>query len=107
MTVGSVQAYKQALRSMEAATEQVEAFVEEITHAATILRRWEQVTILNLGIGFPPGAELESINADNWPTSQQLAEALAEWHNCRNALNNAWQAIPETQRTGLQPPLYH
>jgi hypothetical protein len=107
MNVDPIQAYKQAIRSLEAATEQVEAFVEEITHAATILRRWEQVKILNLGVGFPPGAELESINADNWPTSQQLAEALAEWHNCRNTLNNAWQAIPETQRTGLQPPLYH
>ena len=66
MAVDPVQAYKQALRSLEAATDRVEAFVEEITHAATILRRWEQVTILNLGICFPPGAELESINADNW-----------------------------------------
>jgi hypothetical protein len=107
MALDLVQAYKQALRSFEAATERVEEFVEEITHAATILRRWEQVTILNLGVGFPPGAELESINADNWPTSQQLSEALAEWHNCRHVLNNAWQAIPETQRIGLQPPLSH
>jgi hypothetical protein len=104
MAVDPIQAYRHALHSLEATTERVETFVEEITHAATMLRRWEQVTILNLGIDFPPEAQLESINADAWPTSQQLAEALSEWHNCYNAVKNAWQAIPNTQRMGLQPP---
>lgn len=104
MSIDSIQNYQEALRKLESARHKVDRFVIEINNGANSLRTWDQVVISNVQVGFPPEAHVHSINADNWPTAQQLAEALSEWHKANHAVNNAWQAIPKEHKTGLQPP---
>jgi hypothetical protein len=104
MSTNSIQDYQESLRKLEAARNKVERFVVEIKNGANSLLAWDQVVISNVQVGFPPEAQVHSINADNWPTAQQLAEALSEWHKANHAVQNAWQAIPKADRTGLQPP---
>jgi len=104
MATDRIQAYQEALKKLEVTTRQVEHYVGEIQNGATKLRNWESVVISNSGVGFPAEAHGESIDANTWPSAQQLAEALSEWHKARHTVNNAWSAIPEERRTGLQPP---
>lgn len=104
MATDLIQAYQEALKQLETSTSQVERYVVEILNGASKLRHWESVVISNSGIGFPIEAHGESIDANNWPSAQQLAEVLSEWHKVYHAVNNAWNAIPKDRRVGIQPP---
>jgi hypothetical protein len=107
MATDPIAVYQEAINNLEKATRTAENFVEVITDAANKLRDWKHTIISNSGIGFP--AELvmgqhPSINAQNWPTADRLAEALAGWHKVRHAASNAYSAIPDNRRGVVQPP---
>jgi len=104
MSEDPIQPYLEALRNLEVITRQVEHVVGEIIKGAEALRDWKHVTVANGKTSFPAEALRNSINPDNWPTIQQLAETLSEWHQSRRAVENAWNAIPRDRRFGLQPP---
>lgn len=97
--------YQEALKKLATATRSVEKYVAAITDMSNKLQNWKRVTISNVGnISFPIEASEQSINADNWFTAEQLAETLSNWHKARHEVDNAWNAIPREDRTGLQPP---
>jgi len=104
MSEDPIQTYQEALSNLEAATRQVERLVSEVVKAGKVLQNWKHVTVADGKTGFPPEAHVYSINPDNWPSAQQLAEVLSGWHQSRHAVNNAWNAIPRDRRVGLQPP---
>ena len=104
MSEDPIQTYLEVLRNLEVVTRQVEHVVGEVIKVAGALRDWKHVTVANGKTSFPAEALKNSINPDNWPTIQQLAESLSGWHQSRRAVENAWNAIPRDRRFGLQPP---
>jgi len=105
MAEDKIRRYQEALRELEVATRNVEKYVATITDVSEKLQNWDRVVISNVGdIGFPPEAHVKSINADDWFTAIQLAEALSNWHKVCHEVRNAWNAIPSENRMGLQPP---
>ena len=106
MSFDPISTYQEALHNFTDATRRVEACVNTIIDAAHKLQDWKSVCVSNTSIGFPARVASSgiSINAMDWPTAEQLAQALASWHVTRSAVHNAWLMIPGDRRPGLQPP---
>lgn len=106
MSFDPVSTYQEALHNFTVATHRAEACVNTITDVADKLQDWKSVCVSNTSIGFPGRVASSgiSIDARDWPTAEQLAQALSSWHTTRNAAHNAWQMIPADRRLGLQPP---
>lgn len=104
MSEDPIQAYQEAIRNLETSTMRVERLIGETINGAKALQDWKHVTIADGKTEFPAEAMVHTINPDNWPSAQQLAEILSGWHQTRQVANNAWNAIPRERRTSLQPP---
>ena len=104
MSEDPIKAYQDAFQDFDSATKEAEGLVMAITSVANALRDWKRVTVADGKTGFPPEAHGYSINPDNWPTIQQIAEVLSGWHRIRHVMNNKWNAIPRDRRVSLQPP---
>src|SRR5690606_17520449 len=59
--------------------------------------------ITNTGIGLPI-APRDTINGDDFPDAKKIQVALKAYHDTRQALMNAWQAVPDGMKAGLQQP---
>ena len=102
--------YQAAFVSLDTAKKQAKQYVEIITDAARKLMGWEWITVNDTDpqIEFPLNmSHSQSIIASKWPTGQQLAQALAEYHSALSMAINAWKAIPQASRIGIQPPPSH
>lgn len=105
MTEDPVRRYLDALKKVQQARAKVERVVGVVTDAGKKLGKWQEVSVSDVNVGFP--AELlggPSISGREWPTAQELAEALAAWHNARHEARNAWSGVPGPDRSGLQSP---
>jgi len=94
--------YQTATQKFEAAERKEEQVVKTITDAAAKLRDWRHVGVSDVNVGLPLTAN--SINGGIWPTPQQLAEALADYHKTLYEVCNAYDWIPPQQRQVIQPP---
>lgn len=104
MATDSLRAYLDALRTLEETTQHVHRIKRVITDAADKLQEWRRVIVSGTSAGFPvelTGAP--SISANDWPTAEQLAEALRAWHQASDAADHAWRQVPAADRRGLQP----
>ena len=74
--------------------------IKVISDGANKLRDYERVGVSNSSVGFPPEVTFtgESINASEWPSAQNLAEALSAYHETRHEATNAGGAVPDTIR---------
>ena len=41
---------------------------------------------------------------NGWPNADSLKDVLTKWHTAFMGLRDTWNAIPETDRIGLQGP---
>ena len=99
--------YQQALQSFEAAQRRVQSLVQIIDQAALHLRNWQRVIVSNSRHSFPTGigtTSNASINAQTWPTGDQIGEALSQYHSLLHEAGNAYRQIPESQKAVVQPP---
>ena len=103
-----IEKYQQAVNELKASIAHAEQLVKVMSTAATILSGWKRAMISDVQGGFPPEIALArdrpSISGREWPTAQQLADALQRYHKARSELQNAWNAIPESQRDVVQRP---
>jgi nucleotide-binding universal stress UspA family protein len=99
-------AYAGALRELEACERDVLRLVALIRDAATHLDRWPAVHVAHAGAGFPKEVTMTgpSIDAAQWPTGGQLADALAAWHAAVEEARTAWTHLPAAERADLSPP---
>jgi len=105
MATDPISEYQTALREFEQATRRVERIVGIISDASSKLGDWQRVSVANINVGFP--AEIlrgPSINGSDWPTAQQLAEALSQYHSTLHEAGNTYRRIPADQRGVIQPP---
>ncbi|MBA3530578.1 MAG: hypothetical protein H0T73_01465 [Ardenticatenales bacterium] len=108
MTEDPISNYQRAIAALQAASARAEQYGALVTQTATSLREWKKVVMTNVEGEFPAdlvaGRNTKSINGVDWPTAQQLADTLLNYHNAKKAVDTAWQAISEEQRQILQPP---
>ena len=45
-----------------------------------------------------------SLNANEWPTAKAIAEAIANLHEKRNAVKNAWYALSNADKKIVKKP---
>lgn len=108
MASNPITEYQTALRNFNRAKNHAETLVNTIAEAAAKLQNWRTVRVSNVNVGFPVDISISnSINANQWPTAQQLAEALADYHSRLHEVGNAYRRIPEDQREVVQPPPAH
>lgn len=103
-----IEQYQAAKSTYESATRRCEEIVAVIDHVARALRDWKKVMVSNASVGFPADIALSrnrtSIDANNWFSGAEIASALAEYHQAKMAMTNAFNAIPDAQRGVIVPP---
>ncbi len=102
--------YAIALRKVTDAEDKVEAIVKRLAGVLETLHKdWRRVIVTNISEPTYPN-ELTTvrgtprINAREYPTADQLHQALAGWHAARKAARQAYDAVPADQRAGLPSP---
>ena len=91
-----ISAYQEAIRERSEARDRMMGFVETVSSVSEQLYGYRNP-------GFLSRLTLR-IDADSWPSADQMTDALAVWHQTNNAAIAAWDKIPENRRYGLSPP---
>ncbi|HEV3258373.1 MAG TPA: hypothetical protein VG013_15950 [Gemmataceae bacterium] len=101
-----IRAYQNAMNRLDTAALRVKDFVDEIKQAAKHLEKWEETAVAHVTAKLPMELLLKNriIDGQKWPTAQQLADTLADWHRARQEARLAWDMIPVQDRTSLRPP---
>jgi hypothetical protein len=106
MTAEVVHRYMEARDTLRREEVRVRTIVARIEHAAAALQHWRSVHVANTGVGFPKDVMMmnRSIDAKQWPTAMELAEALAAWHAAAEHAWAVWSRLPPADRARLEPP---
>lgn len=106
MTMDVVRRYIEAREALVREDVRVRAVVARIQHAAAALEHWRSVHVANVGVGFPKDVVMmnRAIDAKQWPTAMDLAEALAAWHAAAEEAWAVWSRVPPAHRASLEPP---
>ena len=76
--------------------------------AAGLQSHPDKFNFSNIPGGFPPEVIMNraspSVDGNRWPTATEIQNALVQWHQSRQAMFNAWEAIPREDRSAFQPP---
>lgn len=108
MAADPIAEYQQSLRDLERARNEAERIVQVITRAASLLEHWQDVRVSDVNVSFPVGIpQANIINGKDWPSAQQLAEALSRYHSTLHEVNNAYRRLPWDQRGVVRPPPEH
>jgi hypothetical protein len=96
-------AYLAAHQDYTEADHRVQQLVNVVKHAGRLLVNWQDVTVN--GFPFPPGmtSSLQRIDPAEWPTGQQLGEALSRWHKAKAALQEAYAKLPDHLHSSVAP----
>jgi len=70
-----------------------------------------KLMVSNVGVGFPAeiamgGAEY-TLNANNWPSAKEIAEALASLHEKRKRVKEIWTSLSPNDKQLVSPPDTH
>jgi len=108
MAQDPIRKYSDAVKELEKATGQVELLQGIIGRMYNYLGNPYKLRISNVSVAFPTevtlGGNIRNFDADNWPQVQQIAEALADLHSKRKAVEEAWHNLSDTDK-GLVKPL--
>jgi hypothetical protein len=108
MATDPIREYLDARARLDNQTRLTEAVVKIVRDGANALSEWRRAVVANVSGGFP--AELvmnersPTINGHEWPSAQQIADALGAWHSAHWAMRSAWDRVPSELRGGLVPP---
>ncbi len=104
MTIDPVRDYINAKGALSQARTRVENVVRQVHSVAAKLDHWSTIVIAG-GSAYPEhliGGE--SISLDEWPSIQQLDQALSDYHRLCHEADNAWRRVPAADHASLQPP---
>jgi len=109
MSEDPIRKYSDAIGELNKATAQVLAIasiIRDVAHA--INTNPYQLMVSNVDIGFPPEVAMArgipSLNADNWPSAKQIAEALSNLHQKRHEVDNLWHSLSDADKNIVSPP---
>ena len=110
MAQDPIRKYSDAVKELEKATGQVELLQGIIGRMTSYLHNPYEFIIsnVNVSVTFPAevtfGRNVPIFDADNWPQIEQIAEAIANLHSKRKAVEEAWHNLSDTDK-GLVNPL--
>ena len=103
-----IEAYQSAIQEFRTAKAACENIAKIVFEGNKALVNWHRATVSNVPQGFPMNLALANgaaaIDASQWPTGQQIAVVLSNYHAVAQAMRNAYAAIPASQREVVQPP---
>jgi hypothetical protein len=104
-----IEDYRNAAIEHNAAAERAKQIVERVHKGAEILQQWQSVIVTNIpGPAFPEkiGLARKATEFDgvNWPTGEQIAEALSAYHATRQRVFDRYDAIPKPEQFVVQGP---
>jgi hypothetical protein len=106
MSEALLEQYLATRRTLEAAAARAAATVERVHRVATMLEGdWRDVAVL-AGNSYVPIRLLHSpaIIRDEWPSIEEVADVLGEWHRAYDGVARAWAALPEERRREVPTP---
>ena len=48
-----------------------------------------------------------SFDGKRWPSGQHIQDVLVHWHQAKQALNGAWNALSQDQQSAMKPPPFY
>jgi hypothetical protein len=104
MGEAQVTRYREAFRTAEDATNRVYEFIRSIHRIAETLRDWPRVQISIAGVKtLPPECTL-LIDANTWPSAEDLGHILSAWHRMKRDVQDAWADLSADEQRTLKPP---
>ena len=107
MAEDPIRKYSEANDELGKAKARIQKMRDTIAEVGQSLLYPYEFMISNVKVGLPievaMGSAKHSLNADDWPSAQQIAEALANLHEKRKHLENAWHALSESDRKIVNP----
>jgi hypothetical protein len=82
-------------------------YVSTIVQVAAALQRNPLgVMFSNTTTGMPMTVATDRpiASAGDWPTAEQIQQALAQWHHANQQVLQAWNAVPQADKSSLKPP---
>jgi len=110
MSVDPVRSYLDARKKLDEVTSQVQALMDQLNKATSILtRNWRGVTLLNQPMPIPtvrtlPSSSAEAVDLQSWPDAKRIAQVIGEWRAARINADTLWDAVPQNDRKNLRAP---
>jgi len=103
MTDDPIRKYSTANDELDKALAKIQQMRNIIAEVGQALLRPYELIVSNVKSGgFPAevvmGSGIPSLNAQQWPTAEQIAEVLADLHKKRHEAENTWGALSEADR---------
>jgi hypothetical protein len=104
-----LQTYSRAVFNYTEAVQKARRVSEIINRGASALRNWEQVRVTDTEGVFPEFLSRTTTSDSHvqgleWPSAQQIADALLDYHRTKHELELAFTGIPDDQRQALRSP---
>jgi len=108
MSEDPIRKYSGAIAELEQAMARVQRVQSIIGEVHSALHKPFEFMVSNVDVGFPPEVAMArgipSLNADNWPSAKQIAEALATLHQKRKQVSSIWASLSENDKKIVNPP---
>jgi hypothetical protein len=104
-TANPISTYNATLSDYKGATVRMEKLRDIVVLAGHLLhgKGWQSAMVA--GFPAPPGlSEQTFLIGPEWPSLQELGQAIATWRQCRQEMVDAWQAVPLRIQSYLEPP---
>jgi len=106
MSEDPVRKYIETKAELDSLLEKVERLQKLIDNVSNALRDPFRFMVSNVNVGFPPEiamGRVPTLNAQDWPSAQQIAEFLSSLHRVYKNARIAYFAIPERDRCNVVP----
>jgi hypothetical protein len=103
----SIRLYFDALSTFEEAEKKASKIISIVCSVAEVLRLNPQRFFFSNSVPMPAEVVLGRTSvgdANQWPSANQIQEALMQCHEALENVQNAWRAIPGEDRKKLQVP---
>ena len=111
MSEDTIRKYLDAKKELDKTFSKVKALNSVITHVAEGLNEPFKFMVSNINIkdvGFPPEVAMArgipTLNADEWPSAEDIAKTLSELHKKYHQVMNLWHSLPRPDQSNLTPP---
>jgi hypothetical protein len=102
-----IRTYLDSMANLERVAANAKRLIGTVVGVASALQRDPlRFMFSNSASGLPMDVAFKaaSANANDWPTADQIQQALAQWHHARAQVSQAWNAVPQNDRNSLRPP---
>lgn len=106
MSEDPVRKYLDAKDKLDIALSKVNELKSIVSYVAKALNESPYSFIVsNVDVGFPAevamGGAALTLNADKWPSAKQIAEALAQVHECHNNAINLYASLSDSDKKNV------